>query len=72
MKYTLKIHKDEATGWYTGQCIQVPGAISQGETFQELMENMEDAIRMILEYKRDTVVDFPLPEKCFYRPIYVI
>lgn len=53
MKYTVIIQKDPESGWYVGQCEQVPGAISQGETFEELMENMKDAISLMLEYYRD-------------------
>ena len=53
MEYTILIHKDEKSGWYCGQCEQLPGAISQGATFEELMENMKDAISLILEYNKE-------------------
>ena len=49
MEYTVIIHKDEKSGWYTGKCVQVPGAMSQGKTLDELMENMKDAIRISVE-----------------------
>ena len=49
MEYTVIIHKDEASGWYTGKCVQVPGAMSQGRSLEELMENMRDAISLMLE-----------------------
>lgn len=49
MEYTVIIHKDEKRGWYTGKCVQVPGAMSQGKTLDELMENMKDAIRISVE-----------------------
>ena len=32
-----------------GQCLELPGAISQGETLEELKENMKDAISLILK-----------------------
>ena len=51
MEYTIIIHKN-ASGWYTGQCEQVPEAISQGATLEELKENMADAIKMVIEYKK--------------------
>ena len=47
MEYTILIHKDEKSGWYCGQCEQLPGAISQGATYEELMENMKEAISLI-------------------------
>ncbi|MBP5663707.1 MAG: type II toxin-antitoxin system HicB family antitoxin [Bacteroidales bacterium] len=49
MDYTIIVQKNE-NGWYTGQCEQVPEAISQGETLEELKENMVDAIKMMIEY----------------------
>ena len=49
MEYTILIHKDEKSGWYCGQCEQLPGAISQGATFEELMENMKEAIELAIE-----------------------
>lgn len=48
MEYTVIIHKDEESGWYTGKCVQVPAAMSQGKTIAELMDNMKDAISMVL------------------------
>ena len=52
MEYTIIIEKNE-NGWYTGQCEQVPEAISQGATIDELKENMADAIKMVLDYKKE-------------------
>ena len=49
MDYTIIVQKNE-NGWYTGQCEQVPEAISQGATLEELKENMADAIKMVIEY----------------------
>ena len=47
MEYTVLIHKDEESGWYSGKCVQIPAAMSQGKTLDELMENMKDAIHSI-------------------------
>ena len=33
--------------------MELPGAISQGDTLEELKENMKDAISLILESIRD-------------------
>ena len=49
MEYTIIIKKDKKSGWYVGKCVQIPGAMSQGETVDELMENMRDAISTILK-----------------------
>jgi len=52
MEYTICIEKNE-DGWLTGQCEQFPQAISQGKDIDDLMENMKDAIELVLEVKRD-------------------
>ena len=52
MEYTIYIETNK-DGWLTGQCEQLPQAISQGENFDDLMENMKDAIEMVLEYQRE-------------------
>jgi len=36
-------------GGYTGQCMEIPGAISEGETIEELKTNMTEAIELVLE-----------------------
>ena len=53
MKFTIRIKKDSKSGWLTGQCEQLPEAISQGKDLEELMLMMEDAITLVLECKRD-------------------
>jgi predicted RNase H-like HicB family nuclease len=50
MEYTIRIKKNE-DGWLSGQCEQLPQAISQGKDLDELMENMKDAIETVLDYQ---------------------
>jgi predicted RNase H-like HicB family nuclease len=45
--FTLEYWVDD--GWYVGKLKEVPGVFSQGETLQELQENIADAYRMMLE-----------------------
>jgi predicted RNase H-like HicB family nuclease len=47
-KFTIYV-KEEEEGGFSGQCAEIPGAISQGETLEELEGNMRDAIQLILE-----------------------
>jgi predicted RNase H-like HicB family nuclease len=56
MKYNIYIEKNE-DGWLTGQCEQLTQAISQGENLDDLMENMKDAIELVLEYQREKFLD---------------
>lgn len=72
MEYTISVHKDSESGWYTGQCVQIPNAISQGATLDELMDNMKDAISMILEYNKEKIKERQGNEKIFYRKVAVV
>lgn len=47
-QFTVR-YQEEEDGGDSGQCLEIPGAISQGETLEELKENMKDAISLILE-----------------------
>lgn len=43
------VASEEEEGGYSGQCLELPGAISQGETLEELKVNMEEVIQLVLE-----------------------
>jgi predicted RNase H-like HicB family nuclease len=47
-QFTIR-YQSEEEGGFSGQCLELPGAISQGETIEELIKNMKDAIILILE-----------------------
>lgn len=48
MKYTVVLEPQDEGG-YTVQCLEIPGAISQGETKEEALENIKEAIELVLE-----------------------
>jgi len=48
MEYTAIIKKTK-NGWYIAQCEQMPGALTQGRTIEEVKENLKDAINLLLE-----------------------
>jgi len=50
--YTIII-KDAGEGWYMGKCKQVPGAITQGRTIDEVKDNLKEAISLVLEAEED-------------------
>lgn len=52
MKFTAIIEKSD-DGWYVGQVEEMPAAISQGKTIEELKENLLDALRLLLEVNRE-------------------
>jgi predicted RNase H-like HicB family nuclease len=39
-------------GWYVGRLKEVPGVFSQGETLEELEENIADAYKLMIEDER--------------------
>ena len=52
MKFTAIIEQGES-GWYVGQIEEVPAAISQGETIEELKANLLDALKLILDTNKE-------------------
>jgi predicted RNase H-like HicB family nuclease len=48
MKNSVVLEKQKEGG-YTAQCSEIPGAISQGETKKEALENIKEAIGLMLE-----------------------
>jgi len=47
--FTAVVEKDQETGLYVGYIPGFPGAHSQGETQEELRENLVEVIDMLLE-----------------------
>ena len=52
MKFTAVIEKGE-NGWFVGQVEEMPAAISQGKTIEELKENLLDAMRLLLDTNKE-------------------
>lgn len=48
MRYTIILEKEEEGG-YSAQCLELPGAISQGESKEEALNNIREAIEAVLE-----------------------
>lgn len=47
-KFTVRSTKDP-TGGYSGRCLEIPAAISEGETLEGLTVNMKEVIHLVLE-----------------------
>jgi len=47
-KFTV-ILREEPEGGYSAQCVELPGAISQGENRKQALTNMREAIEGYLE-----------------------
>jgi predicted RNase H-like HicB family nuclease len=46
-KYTI-VYTEEVEGGFDVRCLELPGAICQGETLEELKVNMVDTVQLIL------------------------
>lgn len=48
MEYTIVLEIAEEGG-YTVRCLELPAAISEGDTKEEAIENIKEAISLVLE-----------------------
>ncbi len=54
-QFTLEFWRDEQ--WFVGRLLEVPGVFSQGETLEELRENIRDAYDLMVVQDRSTAPD---------------
>ena len=52
MKFQVTIDRDEDGVWIV-ECPAIPGCVSQGETRDEALRNVEDAIKLCLEVRAE-------------------
>ena len=71
MKYTAIIKK-MSNGWYFAQCEQVPNAITQGETTEEALENLKEAISLVLEAESDLGITRHLDKAIIQRELVAV
>lgn len=71
MKYSVTIEKDAKSGWYVGQCNELPEAISQGATIKELLANMKEAIELEIECRKEETALLYKGKKVLHRNIMV-
>lgn len=51
-EYTAEFRQVE-DGWWMAQCIEVPEAVTQGETLEEARENLREALELVIESRRE-------------------
>jgi predicted RNase H-like HicB family nuclease len=55
-KLTAILHRGEPdAGGFWAACLEVPGANGQGETKEECLANLKEAIQLLLETEREEV-----------------
>jgi predicted RNase H-like HicB family nuclease len=52
MKFSVTINRDEDGIWVV-ECPSIPGCVSQGETRDEALENIKDAIHECLQVRAE-------------------
>ena len=52
MKFTAIIEKGE-NGWFVGQVEEIPAALAQGKTIEEVKDNLLDALKLVLEVNKE-------------------
>ena len=60
MKFRILIEQDE-DGVYVAECPSLPGCVSQGQTRQEALDNIQDAMKGYLESLKKHNDPIPLP-----------
>lgn len=61
-QFTLEFCRDG--DFYVGRSVEVPGVFSQGETLDELRENIQDAYDPMVTQERN-----PAPEAAWREPV---
>jgi predicted RNase H-like HicB family nuclease len=52
--FTAIIHRGDLNeGGFWATCLEIPGANGQGETKDECLQNLSDAIKLLLETERE-------------------
>lgn len=52
MQFTITVDRDEDGVWIT-ECPSIPGCVSQGQTKDEAIANIEEAIQLCLEVRAE-------------------
>ena len=52
MRFTVTVDRDEDGVWVV-ECPAIPGCVSQGDTKDEALENIKDAIKLCLEVRAE-------------------
>jgi predicted RNase H-like HicB family nuclease len=67
-EFTAIIERDG--DWYIAYCAEIPGANGQGRTKQEALDSLAEAIRLVLEDRREDTLR-GLPSEAMQEPVTV-
>ncbi len=63
MKYHFRVHKEKRGYW--GECVELDGCRSQGDTGEELKKNLKEALDLFLDEPEESRLAFPPPRLRF-------
>ncbi len=66
MEYSVVVHTDEESGYWV-EVPALPGCYSQGESVDEALEHVKEAIALYLETLRDEGQNIPKDEDVVFR-----
>ena len=58
-KYTVIVERDE-DGMYVAYCPALQGCYTQGETYEEVMKNIKEAIELNIEARKEMGEEIPI------------
>ena len=56
--FNVSIRRDEA-GYYVARCLELPAAMTQGNTEEETIRNIKEAIHLVLEATNEKRTNMP-------------
>ena len=68
-RFTVVIERDEEG--YFAFCPELQGCYTQGETYEEVLKNIKDAIRLHIEDRLETGEGIPQPESVTFTTLEV-
>jgi predicted RNase H-like HicB family nuclease len=68
-RFPVTIYQDEE-GWYVVECPVIPGCMSQGETKEEALQNIQEAIQLCLQVRREKGMPRTIESQEVEVPIY--
>ena len=61
LKLHIYITPDEEDGGFIAECPDIPGCMSQGETEEEALKNIREAIELCLEVRKQEGLPLTVP-----------
>ena len=61
MKLHVVTRPDEVDGGFIAECPEIPGCLSQGQTEEEALTNIREAIELCLEVRREKGLPLTVP-----------